>query len=149
MPWPGLHHQSSNCLQVNCGCPSPTKDQKRPSFLSGKPEDRTFPSPARPEDDRFNLEGPNSQESDLVNSLQRYRRILNIAEEAASGSPERVTDEDKSSPGRYSASPRSNGSLDRPNSSVTVTSAPVTSGVAGNFSVQSLATSSPRGQHVI
>lgn len=52
--WPGL--STPNCLQVNCGCPSPSKDPKRPNFFLGKPEERTDHSPVIVEDDRFGLD---------------------------------------------------------------------------------------------
>ncbi|XP_011505229.1 PREDICTED: transcription factor Sox-21-B-like [Ceratosolen solmsi marchali] len=91
MAWPGL--TAPNCLQVNCGCPSPSKDLKRPSFLSGKPEDRPFPSPARPEDDRFSLEGKDSKD---------YRKFNDDSYETTCIERHQQPQDDEKSQDRYS-----------------------------------------------
>ena len=159
MPWPTL--PTPNCMQANCSCPSPPKDQKKLSFNLSKPEDHPFPSPARPDDDR-------SPEPRDESSLGRYRRTIN--EEVSVSSPGR-TDDDKSQDRCYSsASPTGSSdrasrtvvpSLPNPGSMPSVTISPPTTpttssgrseGLAVNFSVQSLAGSAAvpqRAQHVI
>ncbi|KAJ8684245.1 hypothetical protein QAD02_020037 [Eretmocerus hayati] len=52
--WPGL--SPSTCFSSNCNYPNLPKELKRPSLGSGvKPEERPFPSPARPEDEPYDL----------------------------------------------------------------------------------------------
>lgn len=114
-------------LQVNCGCPSPPKDPKRPGF---KPEDRPFPSPARPEDDRFSLES----------CIERQQQQQSIPAE------------DEKSQDRYSSNsspiivePKPNSPSPSPKPTTTSSSSPLStssSSVISNFSVQSLTNNS-------
>ncbi|XP_014203286.1 transcription factor Sox-21 [Copidosoma floridanum] len=168
MAWPTL--AAPNCtLPVNCGCPSPPKETKRPGFLSAKPEDeRPFPSPARPEDDRFSIEsrkcGDDSRDTHPLGGVLLLRHQRSSA-----------THEEDRSPDRYSStsSPIIVERTSRPGSSLNLTiaaSSPSTSSPSpkptaataslssssanSNFSVQSLASScspSPRAapHHVI
>ncbi|XP_058795567.1 transcription factor Sox-21-B-like [Phymastichus coffea] len=151
--WPGL--TAPNCLQVNCGCPSPTKDVKRPSFLPGKPEDRPFPSPARAEDDRFSLESKDSKD---------FRKFSDDSFEASTERAALAQDHDDKSEDRYSTTSSSSPiiveksemkpAIPRPINPPTTTMTTTTTISSAspkpltNFSVQSLAASSPRS-HVI
>ena len=131
--WPGL---TTPCLQPNCGCPSPSHDQKRTSFLLEKPEDRPFPSPVKPEDDRFNLENKDSLRED-----SSYRKL-----EDGMNSPDKQEEKPEE---RYSSSPAERFEKFR-TISTALTSLPSTTKTESSvFSVQSLTGNASARGHVI
>ena len=132
--WPGL--TTPTCLQPNCGCPSPSKDIKRTSFLPDKTEDRPFPSPVKPEDDRFSLENRDSVRDDGC-----YRKVEDFT------SAEKQ--EEEKSEDRYTSSPAERFDKFRSLSSV-LTSLPSTTKTESSvFSVQSLTGNTSARGHVI
>lgn len=128
MTWPGL--STATCLQPNCGCPSPPKDPKRP-YVPTKLEERSFPSPGKPEDDGFPSDRDSSREE------SRYRKL---EDDAFSTSVDRHQ-EDRSQD-RFSSSSSSSPTDQTEKASNTVPTTTSTTKVESPFSVQNLTSSS-------
>ncbi|XP_043284821.1 transcription factor SOX-14-like [Venturia canescens] len=70
--WPGL--SAPSCVQPNCGCPSSSpKDPKRSSayLVPSKPDERSFGTPVKPEDDRYHSEAAR----EAARADFRYRKL--------------------------------------------------------------------------
>lgn len=140
--WPGI--TTPTCLQPNCGCPSPSKEPKR-TFLPEKPEDKPFPSPVKPDDDRFSLDN-----RDSVREEGCYRKI-----EDNFTSSDKPQEEDKSDDRYSSSSPPPPPPVERfekfRNISSVLSSLPSTTKTDSSsvFSVQSLTGNTSTRGHVI
>lgn len=148
--WRKKNH--ADLFQVNCGCPSPSKDTKRQNYPTSKPEDRQFPSPARAEDDRFSLESKDSKD---------FRKFSDDSFEASTERAAPPQDHDDRSEDHYSTTSSSSPILMMDKTELKTSSVPSTSSTTtttitlatspkatSNFSVQSLTANSPRS-HVI
>ncbi|XP_051155378.1 transcription factor Sox-21-B-like [Leptopilina boulardi] len=139
--WPGL--TTPTCLQPNCGCPSPSKEPKRTSsFIPEKLEDKpSFPSPVKPDEDRFSLDNRDSVREDGC-----YRKIEDNFT-SSSDKPE----EDKSQDRYSSSSPLVAERFEKfRNISTVLSSLPSTTKTESSvFSVQSLTGNTSTRGHVI